>query len=114
MSGRSRGDAQAFNSDPNTGLMAFRYPGEAPDGRPVIAYVHPFWEDRMEEATYEAAVAGHPRRADEGPLAYAQRISELVTGEREQIKRMPRRSLSNRERDERLALLREQAAEGGK
>lgn len=61
--------------------MGFRYEWEPRDERPCIVYTEPFWANDMERATYEAAVAGNPRQPDEGPLAYARRISRLVTEE---------------------------------
>jgi hypothetical protein len=77
-----------------------------------VVYTEPFWADRMEEATYEAAVSGNPKRADEGPGSYIRRISELVTGEREAgAKAMPHVRQSRREQDRRLMTLRGQVGE---
>lgn len=73
---------------------------------------HPSWASRMEQATYEAAVAGSPRGAGEGALAYAARISEIVTGEEgSPFRSMPRPRQSRRETDAALERLRRQAAE---
>ncbi len=110
MSGRSRGDGQAFNANPDTGRKGYRMEWEASDERPEVVYPYPFWRDRVEQATYEAAVAGNPRRNDEGSFSYIRRISELVTNERETgAKSMPHPRLSRRAQDLRLMLLRDQA-----
>ena len=94
--------------------MGFRYEWEPRDERPMVIYPEPFWRDRMEQATYEAAVAGNPRRPDEGAFSYMKRISELVTQEREAgAKDMPKAKQTRRERDGRLGELREQAKDIG-
>ena len=106
----ARRHSEPFNANPDTGRMGFRYEWEAVDSRPLVVYPYPFWESKLEEATYAAAVAGNPRREGEGPFAYIRRISELVTQEREAgVRSMPQARMSRRERDERLAKLREQA-----
>ena len=93
--------------------MGFRYEWEPRDERPMVVYSEPFWRDRMEQATYEAAVAGNPILPGEGPFTYIRRISELVTQERELgVKPMPCPRMSRAAQDLRLALLREQAEVG--
>lgn len=67
---------------PDTGRNGFRYEWDPGDERPLVIYTVPFWRDRLEQATYEAAVVGNPRREDEGAFSYIQRISEIVTEER--------------------------------
>jgi hypothetical protein len=62
-------------------VNGFRYEWEPIDARPVLIYTYPFWKDRVEQAIYEAAVAGNPRLAGEGALTYAARISAIVTAE---------------------------------
>jgi hypothetical protein len=92
--------------------MGFRYEWEPTDERPMIVYPEPFWKDRMEQATYEAAVAGNPRRDDEGVFSYIQRIAELVTNEREAgAQSMPHARQSRRVKDAALLRLRSQAKE---
>ncbi len=117
------GGRGAFNGPQASGRMGFREPDEPEDGRPVIArgacrctacreYLDGFWKGRMEQATYEAAVAGSPRREGEGPMAYIRRISEIVTREREAgAKAMPHLRMTRRERDAVLERLRAQARE---
>lgn len=100
-----------FNAKPDTGRMGYRYEWEPVDERLCVVYTEPFWESKLEEATYAAAVAGNPRQDGEGPFAYIRRISELVTQERAAGARpMPHARMSRRERDQELAKLREQAA----
>lgn len=122
MSGR-QGPPQ-FNSDPDTGRKGYREPWEPVDERPVIAYDScrcracrqrvGIWKNDMERQVYEAAVAGNPKREDEGPMAYAKRISELVTGEAGSLlDSMPKPKQSRRERDAALMRLRGQAKEAG-
>ncbi len=106
----ARDGERPFNANPDTGRKGYRMEWEAPDERPEIVCPYPFWRDKVEQATYEAAVAGNPRRENEGPFAYIRRISELVTNEREAgAKSMPRAKLSHRAEDLRLMLLRGQA-----
>jgi hypothetical protein len=93
--------------------MGFRYEWEPMDGRPCIVYTEPFWRDKLEQATYEAAVAGNPKREDEGSFSYIRRISELVMQEREAgLKAMPRPRMSRAAQDRRLSMLREQVKGG--
>lgn len=69
-----------------------------------------FWKDRTERMTYEDAVEANPRRPEEGPLAYAARISGLVTERyKRAVKSMPRAHQTRRERDGTLMKLRGQA-----
>ena len=106
---RKREDEPAFNQPRDTGRMGFRHEWEPVDDRPLIVYPYPFWESKIEQAIYEAAVAGNPRCEDEGPFSYIRRVAEIVTGERETgPKLMPRLGLSHRQRDARLMALREQ------
>lgn len=110
MTRRHSGSDGPFNANPDSGRMGFRYEWEPRDERPCIVYTEPFWRDRLEQATYEAAVAGNPKREDEGSFSYIRRISEIVTREREGgVKPMPHARMSRRERDRELAKLREQA-----
>ncbi len=110
----ARDGDRPFNANPDIGRKGYRMEWEAPDERQEVVYPHPFWRDRVEQATYEAAVAGNPRRGDEGPFSYIRRISELVTNEREAgAKSMPHPRLSRRAQDLRLMLLRGQAEEVG-
>jgi hypothetical protein len=86
-----------FNQRTDTGLMGYRYPEEPHDDRPVIRW-QPFWTSEAEGGLYEAAVAKHARGPAEGPMAYAARISAVVTGAyRDAGQDMPRRGMSNRE-----------------
>ncbi|OFW63855.1 MAG: hypothetical protein A2Y74_01435 [Actinobacteria bacterium RBG_13_63_9] len=88
----------------------FREDWEPTDDRPLLIYPVPFWRDRMEQATYEAAVAGNPIKPGKGPFSYIRRISEIVTQEREPgLKPMPHVRQSRHERDVVLARLRGQA-----
>ena len=103
----------------------WREPDDPDDGRPGISRHRcqckgcrerkaGDWTDRMEQATYEAAVAGNPRREGEGPFAYIRRISELVTQEREAgAQSMPHVRQSRRERDAALLRLRFQSGQIG-
>ncbi len=77
----SRFGRETPGAAPDTGRMGFRWPGEPMDDRPTILQDWPQWRDSTEEATYEAAVHGNPKRPDETPLAYMRRISAIVTGE---------------------------------
>lgn len=100
--------------------MGYRREWEPVDERPLlIEYAcqcngcrkhQGFWRDQTERMSYEDAVEANPRRPDEGPLAYAARISGLVT-ERYQraVKSMPRAHQTRRERDGVLMKLRGQA-----
>jgi hypothetical protein len=108
----ARDNVVPFNQQ-DSGRMGFRYEWEPADERPLVIYPEPFWRDRMEQATYEAAVSGNPRRQDEGPMAYVARIAEVVTGEWGQpVQAMPRARMSRRMTDERLAKLRAQLPSG--
>ncbi len=135
MSGRSRGDGQAFNANPDTGRKGYRMEWEVPDERPEIVYPYPFWGDEEDRESYERAT--HEIRPDliyEGqqqwdPEDKAQReaagrvflgmaklceeITELATGLRAGLPSMPHPRLSRRAQDLRLMLLRGQA-EGAK
>jgi hypothetical protein len=75
-----------------------------------LRYLEPIWESEVERFTYMNAVEGHPRRDDEGPLAYVARISALVTARfrGEAAKKMPSVRMGRRQTDERLAKLRGQ------
>ncbi len=77
-------------------------------GQARIKITRAFWKDRLEEATYQAAVVSNPQRQAEGPMAYVQRISALVTGERQKVHSMPHVRQSRSERDEALSTLRSQ------
>ena len=106
----SRNRGNAFNAAADTGLMAFRYPGEAPDDRPVIRYLRPFWEDG-EEALWLKAVHACPLHAskDLDWFAYLREIGKVATGlgAKPPLHVMPRR-MSRREQDRRLIELRKQ------
>lgn len=117
-----RGDGRGEPKQ-DTGRMGFRWPGEPPDERPMIAVdacrCKACVEDRKHktvlEAVYETAVQSNPRRPDEGPMAYVERISGLVSDDsavNQLTKRMPRPGLSRKAQDLRLMLLRNQAKEG--
>jgi hypothetical protein len=64
--------------------------------------------------TYEAAVEASPRREGEGCMTYLARISAAVEGryKRVVVQSMPRRGMSRRETDARLAVLRSQLPSG--
>jgi hypothetical protein len=92
----------------------FRTENEPEDDRPLLVYHDPPFADRLEQATYEAAVAGSPIRPGEGPFSYMRRISGLVTQERKTgAKTMPRPTMTRRQVDDRLQTLRAQAADSG-
>jgi hypothetical protein len=77
--------------------MGFRYPEEPVDERPVLRWSQ-FWTNEAERLTYEAAVEKHARKPGEGPMAYAQRLSSIVTGMYQRAgQAMPRRGMSQRE-----------------
>lgn len=104
----ARSRPSEFNAAQDTGRMGFRRDYEPVDDRPLLIDPYPFWADETERMTYEAAVEANPKRADEGPMAYVQRISAAVTGKYQALgKRMPRRQ-SRAERDRQLARLRAQ------
>lgn len=104
----------AFNSNPDTGRMGFRYEWEATDERPLVICPYPFWADETERMTYEAAVEANQRREDEGPMAYAARISAVVEGKykRVPVAAMPHAKMSRVERDRQLQKLRGQMPRG--
>jgi hypothetical protein len=67
-------------------------------------------DSETERMTYASAVEGNPRREDEGPISYIERINAIVDGKYEKLGlTMPRARLTRREMDARLRLLREQA-----
>lgn len=82
---------EPVNAQPDTGRKGYRLPEEPLDERPVIAFDScrckacrqrvGMWANDLERATYETAVAMNPKREDEGPMAYARRISQIVTEE---------------------------------
>ena len=110
----ARRHSEPFNANPDTGRMGFRYEWEPVDSRPLVIYPYPFWESKLGEATYAAAVAGNPRCEGEGPFAYIRRLSELVTQEREAgVRSMPQARMSGREWDERKRALQRGADETG-
>jgi hypothetical protein len=70
------------------------------------------WHDETERMTYHAAIESNPKREDEGPMAYAQRIAAVVAGKYSRaVQGMPHVRMSRRERDAQLSKLRGQAAE---
>lgn len=90
---------------PDTGRMCFRYPGEPVDERPLIK-IRDIWDECPEQQPiYEAAVRDNPRIVDieartiESPLAYIQRIAEIVASKPlpPPSKRIPPRHRMNRE-----------------
>ena len=91
--------------------MGFRRDWEPVDGRPLLVERFPFWASESERLTYENAAEEHPRNPAEGPMAYAARLSAIVT-ERfgRAVQPMPHVRMSRRERDAALAKLRGQAA----
>ena len=62
----------------DTGCKGYREAHEAPDGRPVIYYPHPFWQDETERLTYEHAAESRPRGEQEGAISYVRRLAESV------------------------------------
>ena len=97
------------NDDPSdTGKLGYREPSEPRDLRPMISRP-PFWRDESERLTYEHAVETNPRRAGEGAITYIARIAVLVEGRLAKIDKSMPRGTSQRQRDEQLRLLRDQA-----
>ena len=94
--GRTRPGEAPFNQRTD-GPPAYRQPDEPEDGRPVLVG-SPFWQDASERLMYEDAVQQNPKREDEGALAYAERVSGVVTGEYTRVQlAMPRTRMSQRE-----------------
>lgn len=98
----------------------FREPDEPEDDRPMLdthrcrckgCREHEgFWRDSTERMTYADSVEANPKRDDEGPMAYAARISAVVVGKYQKAgKPMPTMHMGRRERDRQLAKLRAQA-----
>lgn len=104
----------AFNANPDTGRMGFRTEFDHADERPLLVYPYTFWRDETERMTYEAAVEAHPKREDEGPMAYAARISAVVEGKykRAPVAAMPHARMSRVDRDRQLQKLRGQMPRG--
>lgn len=73
----------------DSGRLGYREPDEPPDERPCIVRA-PFWRDKSEQLTYEHAVQSNPRKSGEGPMAYIQRIAELVKGKLQGVQSMPK------------------------
>jgi hypothetical protein len=88
----------------DTGRMCFRLPGEPRDERPSLR-IEEFWDSAEEGSAYLSAVRNNPRIADleaetvESPLAYIQRIAEIVAKQNlpKPAKRIPPRHRPNRE-----------------
>ena len=98
-----RNKPEPFNQRTDSGRMGFRDPDIEPleDGRPVLVRSQ-FWTSEAERHIYEAAVQKHPRKPAEGPMAYAARISAVVTGAYKAAgQSMPRRGMSQRQWQER-------------
>lgn len=75
----------------DTGRNAYRTEHDPVDERPLLVWSQ-FWGSAGEQGAYEAAVENTPRRSGEGPMAYAQRVSAVVTGAYRQAgQAMPRR-----------------------
>lgn len=88
-----RDNSQPFDS----GRRGFREPDEPIDERPCIVRA-PFWKDAMEAATYLTAVQMNPQKSTEGPFAYIERLSSIVTKEqRDALHDMPRARPTKRE-----------------
>ena len=67
------------------------------------------WHDDTERMTYHAAIESNPKREDEGPMAYSQRISRIVEGKYKRVvQAMPHTRMSRIERDRQLQKLRGQ------
>lgn len=90
---------------PDTGKKCYREPGEPRDERPTPK-IPEFWTGGPEEAAaYLSAVRENPRIADpeantiESPLAYIQRLAEIVQGGPlgKAAKRFPPKPRLNRE-----------------
>jgi hypothetical protein len=104
--------------------MGYRTEFDAPDERPLLVEYactcagcrehQGRWRDETERMTYEAAVESCPKREDEGPLAYAARISAVVEGKykRAPVAAMPHARMSRVERDRQLQKLRGQMPRG--
>ncbi len=85
------GDARPFNQRNDVGPMGYRTENDPVDDRPLLVWT-PFWASESERLTYEGAVSETPRKAGEGPMAYAARIAAKVTGLYQQAgQSMPRR-----------------------
>lgn len=101
----------AYDDEPeqprDTGRKGYREPEEVPDGRPTISY-RPFWTDLSEQLTYEHAVETHPKRPDESPMAYIQRIAAIVEGRLAAVKAVPKASMTRKQFQQRLAELEKQ------
>ena len=108
--GRDR--PQPFNQN-DTGRMGYRMEWEAPDERPLVVYLEPFWADDTERMTYEdAAEADHPRPEDT-LLDYLARVSTAVSGRYKGIlPRMRRPGGTRVERERQLQKLRGQMPKG--
>lgn len=108
-----RGNSTPFNQRTDFGRMGFRYPDEPVDERPVLRGA-PFWHDASEQCAYEDAVQQNPRREGEGPMAYAARISGIVTGLYAKAgMKMPRVRMSQREWERKQNELKQQDWRGG-
>jgi hypothetical protein len=115
-----RSESQPFNQERDTGRKGYREPWEPEDERPVIAYGAcqcrgcreyggDFWRDKTEQMTYDSAVESNPKRENEGPMAYIQRISALVEGKYQRAdKGMPHVRMSRQDRERQLQKLRGQ------
>lgn len=93
----------------DTGRKGYLEPDEPPDGiRRRINY-RPIRRDESERLTYEHAVETHPKRPDEGPMAYIQRIAGIVEKRLGPVvQAMPKELMTRREFQRRLAELEKQ------
>lgn len=69
----------AFNSNPDTGRLAYRNPEfePYPDDRPVMVWPHPFWKDEEERLRYERA-AQHMPVSQCGKMTLDQYLAAIV------------------------------------